>query len=72
VRQLRIILLIVNMLATKEKVKIKPRIIKEGKVAFTGSIPGENLVAQPDARLSDNAKGLGNIAEEIAKNKAQN
>ncbi|HAA33328.1 MAG TPA: hypothetical protein DCE56_43425, partial [Cyanobacteria bacterium UBA8553] len=48
----------IQKLHDEEKVKIGSRILKEGEVTFTGSIPGENLVAQHDAQPSDSVDGL--------------
>jgi hypothetical protein len=59
-------------LQNKGKVKIKARTLKEGEVAFVGSIPGENQVAQHDATVGDSPAGLGNIAENTAQQQAQN
>src|SRR5919202_2269428 len=53
-------------------VKIKARILKEGEVTFTGSIPGENLIAQHDAKPGDSAQGLGATVEQTAQQIAQN
>ncbi|MEJ7729522.1 MAG: hypothetical protein WKG00_09920 [Polyangiaceae bacterium] len=49
---------------------MKARIIEEGETAFTGSIPGENLVAQHDAKAGGSASGLATLAENSAKAKA--
>ncbi|MGC9506092.1 eCIS core domain-containing protein [Baaleninema sp.] len=54
------------------KIKVKYRIFKEGEVAFTGSIPGKNLVAQEDARLEHSASSLGNSAKQKAQQIATN
>jgi hypothetical protein len=42
------------------------RILKEGEITFTGSIPGENLVAQHDARAITSAAGLAALATRTA------
>jgi hypothetical protein len=61
----------VASLQREGKIKIDPRILHEGEVAFTGSIPGENLVAQHDAHALASPKGLAELAERTAKEKAQ-
>jgi hypothetical protein len=61
----------IQYLQNQGKVRIKTRILNEAEVAFTGSIPGENLVTQHDAKPGDSAKGLGATAEQTAQQKAQ-
>jgi hypothetical protein len=58
-------------LQNQHKVKIRFRVLKEAEVAFTGSIPGENLVAQHDAQLSEGPEKLGAKAKETAKKQAE-
>ncbi|PHM08982.1 phage tail protein [Nostoc sp. 'Peltigera malacea cyanobiont' DB3992] len=58
-------------LQNQGKVKIKTRILNEAEVAFTGSIPGENLVAQDDAQMSEGPQRLGARANQTARQKAQ-
>lgn len=58
-------------LQNQGKVKIKARILNEAEVAFTGSIPGENLVAQHDALNPANPANLANNARKTATQKAQ-
>jgi hypothetical protein len=53
------------------KIKVKARIISEGEVTFTGSIPGENLVAQEDATANDSAAELADRGARVAAQKAQ-
>jgi hypothetical protein len=62
----------IQELQTSGKVKIRARILKEGEVTFTGSIPGENLIAQHDAKPGDSAQGLGATVEQTAQQIAQN
>ncbi|MEH1919288.1 eCIS core domain-containing protein [Nostoc sp.] len=58
-------------LQNQGKVKIKTRILNEAEVAFTGSVPGENLVAQDDAQMSEGPQRLGARANQTARQKAQ-
>ncbi|MEH2281901.1 MAG: DUF4157 domain-containing protein [Nostoc sp.] len=58
-------------LQNQGKVKIKTRILNEAEVAFTGSIPGENLVAQDDAQMTEGPQRLGARANQTARQKAQ-
>ncbi|MHC5743146.1 MAG: eCIS core domain-containing protein [Nostoc sp.] len=58
-------------LQNQGKVKIKTRILNEAEVAFTGSVPGENLVAQDDAQMSKGPQRLGARANQTARQKAQ-
>ncbi|WP_445628097.1 eCIS core domain-containing protein [Nostoc sp. DSM 114167] len=58
-------------LQNQGKVKIKTRILNEAEVAFTGSIPGDNLVAQDDAQMSESPQRLGARANQTARQKAQ-
>lgn len=59
-------------LQNQGQVKIKARIINEAEVAFTGSIPGKNLVAQHDAQINEDPGTLGDRAKKTAANQAQN
>lgn len=59
-------------LQNQGKVKIKTRILNEAEVAFTGSIPGDNLVAQHDAQIGESPERLAAIAKQTAQQKAQN
>ncbi|RCJ36099.1 hypothetical protein A6769_17470 [Nostoc punctiforme NIES-2108] len=58
-------------LQNQGKVNIKTRILNEAEVAFTGSVPGENLVAQDDAQMSEGPQRLGARANQTARQKAQ-
>jgi hypothetical protein len=60
----------VQALNAAGKVKIGPRIIHEGEVTFTGSIPGENLVAQHDASAGQSEATLANTAKGSARSQA--
>jgi len=52
------------------QIKVKARIFNEGEVAFTGSIPGENLVGQEDASEDDSAPELADRGQRLATQKA--
>jgi len=61
----------VQQLAGTNSIKVKARIIHEGEIAFTGSIPGDNLVSQHDAGADQSAEDVAKSAEQSASSKAQ-
>ena len=52
------------------KIKVKARIIQEGEIAFTGSIPGENLVSQHDASATQATAAVADTAKKSAESLA--
>ncbi|MFI1028603.1 hypothetical protein [Streptomyces sp. NPDC020951] len=52
------------------KILLKARLIHEAEVTFTGSIPGENLIAQHDATAGDTSASLAQQAKSTAESTA--
>ena len=61
----------VQKLHDAKKVKIDPRIIREGEVTFSGMIPGENLVYEADAREGFKPEGLADLLKRKAEEHAE-
>ncbi|MER7050166.1 hypothetical protein ABT391_35630 [Streptomyces jumonjinensis] len=53
------------------KIKLRARLISEGEVTFSGSIPGGNLVSQHDATATESSDQLGDKAKQDARNRAE-
>lgn len=61
----------IEKLHNKQKISRSTWLISEAEVAFTGSIPGENLVDYEDAVSGQAAAMIGGNAENKAKQKAE-
>ncbi|MEU1662229.1 HPC2 multi-domain protein [Streptomyces sparsogenes] len=57
-------------LSAGKKIKLRARLIHEGEVTFSGSIPGKNLVSQHDATALQSSDQLAATGEQSARNKA--
>jgi hypothetical protein len=57
-------------LSAGKKIKLKARLIHEGEVTFSGSIPGKNLASQHDATGLQSSDQVAATGEQSARNKA--
>ncbi len=60
----------IELLHKENKISRSDRLINEAEVAFTGSIPGKNIIGYHDAKDNQTPQLLGGLAQKTAKDKA--